>query len=151
VKKSALAVFRHLPDPLRRLVVHAATPSYTVGAVAVLRDASGRMALVEQRHSLGWALPGGLLGRGESAAQGLVREVAEEVGVALDPLTLPVPFAVLATHARRVDIVYFVDAPPGVPLRSHDVEVVQAEWFPLDALPEISEPTADILRGVRLL
>jgi 8-oxo-dGTP diphosphatase len=152
VKKSALAVFRQLPDPVRRLVVHTATPSFTAGAVAVLRRADGRLALVEQRHSLGWALPGGLLNRGETAALGLVREVAEELGVVLDPLSLPVPFAAVNALVRRVDVVYFVDAPPGTRLRSEDdVEVTGTGWFALDALPQISEPTADILRAVRLL
>jgi ADP-ribose pyrophosphatase YjhB (NUDIX family) len=153
MRKSALTVFRQLPDPLRRLVVHTATPSYTVGAVAILRRASdGRLALVEQRHSLGWALPGGLLQRGETSAQGLSREVGEELGIRVDPLTLPVPFAVVNSRVRRVDVVYFVDAPADARLRSEDeVEVTGIGWFALDALPMISEPTADILRAVRLL
>src|SRR5881227_2486425 len=98
-----MSVFRRLPDPLRRLVVHTATPSYTVGAVAVLRRSDGRIALVEQRHSLGWALPGGLLGRGETAAVGLAREIGEELGITIEPTALPVPFAALNARVRRVD------------------------------------------------
>lgn len=152
MKKSALAVFRRLPMRIRLLVIHAATPSYSVGAVAVFRRADGRIALVEQRHSLGWALPGGLLDRRESAPVGLVRELAEELGVHLDPLTLPVPYAAVNPLARRVDVVYFIDAPTGVALHSEDdVEVTGVGWFSLDALPEISEPTAEILRAVRVL
>jgi 8-oxo-dGTP pyrophosphatase MutT (NUDIX family) len=152
MRKSALTVFRQLPDPLRRLLVHTATPSYTAGAVAVLRRPDGRIAMVEQRHSPGWALPGGLLHRGEPAAAGLVREVAEELGIALDESTLPVPFAALNAHARRVDVVYFVDAPLDTGLRTEDdVEVTGTGWFSLDALPTISDSTADILRAVRLL
>lgn len=152
MRKSALTLFRQLPGPVRRLVVHGATPSFTVGAVAVLRREDGQIALVEQRHSLGWALPGGLLGRGETAAAALARELAEELGVDLDPATLPVPFAAVSPTARRVDVIYFVDAPPGVRLRSEDeVEVTGTGWFRLGALPEVSEPTADILRTVGLL
>ena len=152
MRKQALSVFRRLPDPMRRAVIHAATPSYTVGAVAVLRRADGRLALVRQRHSLGWALPGGLLGRGETVTQGLVRELAEELGIVLDPFQLPIPFASVNSAARRVDVVYFIEAPPGARLRSEDdVEVTGTGWFALDALPEVSEPTVEILRAVRLL
>ena len=127
-------------------------PSYTVGAVAILRRGDGSIALVEQRHSLGWALPGGLLSRGESASAALVREITEELGVVLDREALPLPFAAVNPDARRVDVVYFIDAPDGVGLRTEDeVEVTGVGWFPLDALPPISEPTTEILRTVRLL
>ena len=145
-------MFRRLPDPMRRLVVHAATPSYTVGSVAVLRRRDGRIALVRQRHSEGWALPGGLLRRGEATAVGLVREIAEELGITLEPADLPIPYAAVNAQVRRVDVVYFVDAAPGARLhREDEVEVTGTGWFALDALPPISDPTADILRAVRLL
>jgi ADP-ribose pyrophosphatase YjhB (NUDIX family) len=152
MRKHAFAVFRRLPDPMRRVVVHAVTPSYTVGAVAVLRRADGRLALVRQRHSLGWALPGGLLARGETVVDGLVREIAEELGIVLDPAELPIPYAAVNSTARRVDVVYFVDAPARARLRSEDdVEVTGTGWFALDMLPDVSDPTAEILRAVRLL
>lgn len=127
-------------------------PSYTVGAVAILRRRDGSIALVEQRHSLGWALPGGLLARGETAAAALVREVVEELGITLDGGALPLPYAAVIPDARRVDIVYLLDAPDGVGLRTEDeVEVTGVGWFQLDALPPISEPTVEILRAVQLL
>lgn len=152
VRKTALALFRRLPRFVRRFIIHAVMPSYTVGAVAILRRRDGSIALVEQRHSLGWALPGGLLSRRESASAGLVRELVEELGIALDGNALPLPYAAVNPHARRVDIVYFLDAPDGVGLRTEDeVEVTGVGWFHLDALPPISEPTAEILRAVRLL
>jgi ADP-ribose pyrophosphatase YjhB (NUDIX family) len=152
VRRQALAAFRRLPDPVRRALIHAATPSYTVGAVAVLRRADGRIALVRQRHSEGWALPGGLLRRKEPTGLGLVREIAEELGLTLEPGDLPIPYAAVNARVRRVDVVYFVDAPAGTKLRREDeIEVTGTGWFSLDKLPEISEPTVDILRAVRLL
>ena len=147
-----MAVFRRMPGPMRRGLVHSVTPSYTVGAVAVLKRADGRIALVEQRHSLGWALPGGLMNRGESPAAALVRELAEELGIVVDPVSLPVPYAAVSPLVRRVDVVYFVDIDSDARLRSEDdVEVTRTGWFPLDALPVLSEPTHDILRAVRVL
>jgi hypothetical protein len=35
--------------------------------------------------------------------------------------------------------------------RADAVEVRDVGWFHLDALPEVTDPTRDILRGVRLL
>jgi 8-oxo-dGTP diphosphatase len=152
VKKTAFAAFRRLPGPLRRAVVHLAAPSFTVGAVAVLRRRDGGVVFVDQRHTGGWALPGGLLHRGEAAAEALVREVCEEIGVDLAANPLPVPLAAVSPGARRADLVFVVDVPDGVVARRADaVEVRDVGWFHLDALPEVTDPTRDILRGVRLL
>jgi hypothetical protein len=44
------------------------------------------------------------------------------------------------------------EAPDGARLVNEDgVEVSRTGWFALDALPELSEPTYEILRGVRVL
>jgi 8-oxo-dGTP pyrophosphatase MutT (NUDIX family) len=147
-----MAAFRYLPAPVRRAAVHAGAPSYTVGAVAVLRRADGCLLLVDQRHSDGWALPGGLLRRGEPAAAAVVREVREEVGVDLDPATLPVPRAVVTAAVRRVDVVFELEAGDDVDARQEDdAEVKRLGWFPLDGLPSLSRPTDDILRAIRVL
>lgn len=153
MKRLALRVFRRLPRSLRRLIIRVVTPSYSVGAVLALIRADGKILLVEQRHSPGWALPGGLLNRGEDTAHGVVREVREEVGLTIDPDTLPVPYAVLAPVPRRVDIVYVsrADGDSDHARIADDLEVTGVGWFALDALPDVSEPTLDILRGVRLL
>jgi 8-oxo-dGTP pyrophosphatase MutT (NUDIX family) len=148
-----MRVFARLPRYLRRLIIRAATPSYSVGAVLALVRDDGRILLVEQRHSPGWALPGGLLKRGEDPAVGVAREVAEEVGLRIDPAVLPVPNAILAPVPRRVDIVYVVRAGAGTEQAriADTLEVTGLDWFALDRLPDISEPTRDILRGVHLL
>ena len=152
MKKAAFEAFRRMPGPLRRAAVHAVAPSYTVGAVAVLRRPDGRIVFVDQRHRGGWALPGGLLRRGEPAAEALVREVCEEIGVDLTTTQLPVPLAAVSAGARRVDVVFVVEVPDSVVVRAADAtEVRRVDWFELSALPEVTEPTLEILRSVRLL
>jgi 8-oxo-dGTP diphosphatase len=153
MKRVAMRVFRRLPRPLRRLIIRSFTPSYTVGAVLALQRSDGAILLVEQRHSPGWALPGGLLHRGELPADGLLREVEEEVGIMLDRDQLPLPVAVLAPRVRRVDVVYLsADGDGHRPRRGDDRdEVTGFGWYALDALPEVSDATLDILHGVRLL
>ncbi len=148
-----MRVFRRAPRWLRRLIIHSFTPSFTVGAVIALLRSDGKLLLVEQRHSPGWALPGGLLSRGENPRDGVVREVAEEVGLTLIADELPIPYAVLAPEARRVDVVFVSregDRVGGARI-ADELEVTGVGWFALDALPDVSEPTVDILRGVRLL
>lgn len=148
-----MRVFRRLPRPVRRMIIRSFTPSYTVGAVLALQREDGTLLLVEQRHSPGWALPGGLLRRGELPADGMLREVEEEVGLRLEPASLPLPIAVLAPRVRRVDVVYLMaDRGAQVAKRGDDEdEVIGVGWFALNALPEVSDATIDILRGVRLL
>jgi 8-oxo-dGTP diphosphatase len=153
MKRLGMRVFRRLPRPVRRVIIRTFTPSYTVGAVLALQRSDGTLLLVEQRHTPGWALPGGLLRRGERPADGLIREVAEEVGVVLDPAALPLPVAVLAPRVRRVDVVYSMsEAGVLMPKRGEDKdEVIGVGWFALDALPDLNDATLDILRGVRLI
>jgi hypothetical protein len=67
-------------------------------------------------------------------------------------LTLPVPHASVNARVRRVDVVYLLDVPDTTKLLGDDdAEVLRTGWFGLDALPELSEPTVDILRAVRLV
>jgi 8-oxo-dGTP pyrophosphatase MutT (NUDIX family) len=153
VKRLAMRVFRRLPRFLRRFVIRSYTPSFTVGAVLALQRADGTLLLVEQRHSPGWALPGGLLQRRERPADALVREVWEEVGLRLDPMALPLPVAVIAPRARRVDVVYVIGDAGHLAARRGDDrdEVMRIGWFALTGLPVVTDATVDILRDVHLL
>jgi ADP-ribose pyrophosphatase YjhB (NUDIX family) len=88
----ALRVFRRLPAPLRRTAVRLGTPGFTVGAVCLL-ERDGSLLMLRQPHRKGWSLPGGLLSRGENAAEAVAREVHEETGLRIQvgrPVTVVV-------------------------------------------------------------
>ncbi|MEU9135704.1 NUDIX hydrolase [Streptomyces sp. NPDC048404] len=61
----------------------AGLPRVLVGAATLLRDADGRVLIVEPNYREGWTLPGGTVESddGESPRQGARRETAEEIGL----------------------------------------------------------------------
>ncbi len=137
-----LRLFATLPAPVRRALVHAGTPSYSVGCVAVLRRGE-RLLVLRQRHQPDWALPGGLLQRREEPRDCLRREVWEELQLDLDPPEAP-QYVNVDVIARRVDLIYVVDldaAGPEPALVPDGQEVLEVAWrLPGEVQP--SGPTA---------
>lgn len=138
---AALLAFRRTPAPLRRAVVRAATPGFTVGAVVAITHAD-RTLFLRQPHRDGWSLPGGLLDRGESAGEAVVREVREETGLRIEvgvPLTCQVN-----SPLRRVDVIYRleVDHEPEVRVGG---EAKDHAWFRWDEIPDADGPTREIV------
>jgi 8-oxo-dGTP pyrophosphatase MutT (NUDIX family) len=152
-RRSVHELFLLLPRAVRRRVVRAVTPNYTVGAVVLLRDPDGALLLLRQRPWKGWSLPGGLLDRLEEPAAGARRELAEETGIHLDPaeLTPANPNAVVYPRAQQVDCVFTATVDPAaLDLHPDPVEVQDARWFPADALPPLTWPTVRLLSSYGL-
>lgn len=153
INRIGLNLFRRLPPPIRRRVVGAGTPNFTVGALLLLRDGDDRILLVRQRHTNGWSLPGGLLESGETPEAALVREVGEELTMTLDPgwLTPAVPHALVDPQSRRVDIVFTLTSGAGIgagvkgDVKADGVEVLKAHWFAPAGLPRCARGTYRVL------
>lgn len=149
VHRALLRLFAALPRRVRRILVRWGAPSYTVGAVAVVRRDDGRILLVRQRYRVGWGLPGGLLSRREAPEDAVRREVAEEVG--LDVAVDGEPRVVVDPGPQRVDVVYLADLAPGVDpdaARPVSAEIVEVRWCALDGLPNIQHETRTALAAV---
>jgi 8-oxo-dGTP pyrophosphatase MutT (NUDIX family) len=69
-------------------LLNAGLPTKRVIAHGVLRDPAGRVLLCELTYKPEWDLPGGVVEPGESPREGVVREVGEELGLAVVPLRL---------------------------------------------------------------
>src|SRR5690348_6684697 len=60
-------------------------PQHSVSVSAVIVDDEGRVLAIRRRDNGHWEPPGGVLELGESIIDGLVREVAEETGLTIEP------------------------------------------------------------------
>lgn len=145
---AALLAFRRLPAPLRRGLVRAGTPGFTVGAVVAI-ECQDEVLFLRQPHRVGWSLPGGLLDRGERPGDAVVREVFEETGLRIE-VGLPLTCQVNA-RVRRVDVVYrlLVASKPEVRVGG---EAKAHRWMRVENLPEADASTReilDVLEGAR--
>ncbi|QDO86912.1 NUDIX hydrolase [Ornithinimicrobium ciconiae] len=142
---AALVAFRKMPGPLKRTLVRAGTPSYTVGAVCLIQHGD-EVLFLWQPHRRGWTLPGGLLGWGEDPADAVRREVLEEVGLTIDP-GQPLAFGVHAA-TQQIDVIYRVAVTdrPDIALAT---EARKATWWRLAELAETDLDTRRILDLVR--
>jgi len=144
--RMALQVYRRLPVGVRRRVVRAVSPSFTVGAMCFIERPDGALLLVRHSYRERWGVPGGLLQKGEDPEDGVRREVREEVGLRVD--LLGEPAVVVDAEPQRVDIVFRAalsegQDPDAVQLGS--AEIVEARWFAPGELPELQFETAGAL------
>jgi ADP-ribose pyrophosphatase YjhB (NUDIX family) len=152
LRRLGYKLFYLVPRRLRRRLVRLIMGHYTVGAVALVRDADqpspGRLLLLRQPPGVGWSLPAGLLRRGERPIDGCVRELAEESGIQLTAadLTPAVPNAVVHTRGMWVDTVFEASVPASaVTLQPDGAEIIDAAWHRLDNLPPLTIATARLL------
>jgi ADP-ribose pyrophosphatase YjhB (NUDIX family) len=149
----AFRIFYGLPGRWRRRLVRLLVPKFVVGAVVLVRDADapapGRLLLVRQPPGTGWSLPAGLLHRGERPIEAAARELAEETGVTLgvDDLAPASPSAIVHAPAGQwVDTVFDARVSSAkLTLQPDGAEVLEVAWYPLDALPPLTHPTATLL------
>lgn len=140
--RGLLRLYRRLPTKGRRLVVRTMAPSFTVGAMCIIERPDGAVLLVRQAYRSRWGVPGGLLQRGEDAADAARREIREEVN--LDVELIGEPAAVVDPEPQRVDMVFRARPAPGVDLdavRPSSPEITEVRWFPATDLPELQPET----------
>lgn len=108
-------------------------PLPTVDVIAEMPD--GRIVLVRRKNPPpGWALPGGFVEAGESAAAAARRELQEETGLDVDLSELFHVYADPARDPRGPTLsVVFIGRASGTPVGADDA--AEARAFSLDALP----------------
>ncbi|MFF2299565.1 NUDIX domain-containing protein [Arthrobacter sp. NPDC058127] len=113
-----------------------------VSAVCVYDDA-GRLLTVRKRGTDKFMHPGGKPEPGETAAEAASRELAEEVGIDVDPADLQLLGSWLAVAANEAatDIEATVFTAPGTWEAHPSAEIAEIRWLDLSAeLPDDLAP-----------
>ena len=116
-----------------------ATPKVDVRGAAFV---DGRVLLVREISDGQWTLPGGWADVNQSAAECVVREIAEESGFEAKPLKLAAvrDYQKSGHPSRNVDSIYkmfFICEITGGSARASE-ETSEVAFFPRDALPPLS-------------
>jgi ADP-ribose pyrophosphatase YjhB (NUDIX family) len=117
------------------------TPQVGVRAL-VLRQGHAEEEVLLVRHRLiffPWSLPGGTVGRQEPLATTVEREVHEEAGCRVRVRQLHGLFRVTSGGLDIHTVVFVCDALSDAHPPEGDIEIVDAQFFPLRALPQYLE------------
>ena len=106
---------------------YASLPKKRIGAGALLFYNS-ELLIVQPTYNPGWILPGGTLEAEESPLEGLHREVHEELGIEIEPLTL---LAVDYIHNRDVKGEYIQFLFCAKDLSEHQAQSIRLQEYEL--------------------
>lgn len=121
----------------------------TLGARGLVHDAaSNSIFLIRHTYVPGWQLPGGGVEAGETMEEALARELCEEGNIELSgpPVLRSLHFNARSSRRDHVGF-YLVTAFRQTGPRMPDGEIAEAQFFPLDALPDTTTPAT--LRRIR--
>jgi 8-oxo-dGTP pyrophosphatase MutT (NUDIX family) len=109
----------------------------TLGVRAAVLNDRGEVFLIRHTYTPGWHLPGGGVEVGETMVDALVKELREEACISL---TGPAPlFGVYFNRniSRRDHVALYIVRDFIVnEVKKPDMEIAEARFFPLDALPQ---------------
>jgi 8-oxo-dGTP pyrophosphatase MutT (NUDIX family) len=109
----------------------------TLGVRAAVLNDAGEVFLIRHTYTPGWQLPGGGVEAGETLNEALAKELREEACIRLTgPAQL---FGVYFNRkvSRRDHVVLFIVRDFAVDeAKQPDMEIAEARFFPLDALPD---------------
>ena len=103
-------------------------------------DAGERVLLVHPTYKPYWQFPGGLVDKGETLADAAAREAHEEAGVTLH--REPTLFGVYTSfyEYKNDHVMLYVSHDFSVGTATDRWEIAQADFFPLDRLPDDVSP-----------
>ena len=130
-------------------------PTFTVVAAA-LADSDGRILLQQRskgRHMAGlWEFPGGKVEEGELPEGALVRELREELGIAVEAESLiPGPFASAWVNGRHMLLLLYICRQwQGSPeaLDAAALKWLRPEEMTADEMPPADRPLISLLRAL---
>ncbi|MBZ9810011.1 NUDIX domain-containing protein [Mesorhizobium sp. BR1-1-9] len=114
----------------------------TLGVRGLIHEtASNSLFLIRHTYVPGWQLPGGGVEIGETMAEALARELAEEGNITLTaaPVLRSMHFNRRASRRDHVGL-YLIEKFSQTAPKLPDREIAEAGFFPLDRLPQGTTP-----------
>lgn len=108
----------------------------TLGVRAVVLNGQNEVFLVRHSYAPGWLLPGGGVERGETIHDALARELQEEGGIVATGRSELHGFFSNEAKFRGDHVACFVVRSFSREAWKPTIEIKEARFFPLDALPE---------------
>ena len=145
LKKIVGTIWKNLTPYIRLKIIRTTQHKFTVSAAAVVINEKQEILLLDHvlRHSSGWGIPGGFVGRGEQPADAVKREIFEETGLEIRDLEL---FRV-RTINRHIEIIFGARATGKAEVKSR--EIIAAGWFEVDKMPAVmDEAQKSVVRKV---
>jgi ADP-ribose pyrophosphatase YjhB (NUDIX family) len=114
---------------------HRASPA--AGVDALVLDGAGRILLIQRKDNGRWAMPGGIAEIGHTPAESALKELWEEAGLRGRAMRLLGVFDSRLWGSRsRVHMIHYVFHVACDELTpAHGIEMLDARFFPPDALP----------------
>ena len=114
----------------------------TLGVRGLVHDtATNSVFLIRHTYVPGWQLPGGGVEVGETLAEALVRELAEEGNIALNAPAVLKSMHFNRRSSRRDHVgFYLIEQFSQTAPKQPDHEVAESGFFPLDRLPRDTTP-----------
>ena len=130
-------------------------PAVTADCVVITKETKPKVLLIERGddpYKGHWAFPGGFMNMDETTEQCAVRELEEETGMKVQELQQIGAYSKVDRdpRGRTITVAYLavIDSPYKV--KGQD-DAAKAQWFPIDALPELAFDHDDIMRdAIRL-
>lgn len=132
-------MWKKLTGSLQWRLLWLTNPKFIIGVTGAVFDSSGRVLLLQHRYWSGypWGLPSGYVNRGESAEDGLIREVREETGLAISDVRVA---WIRSGYQLRIEV-YCVGFCADSRITGVDaVEIKSARFVDIDDLPEQLRP-----------
>ena len=118
--------------------------------MAIVERDDGRWLFVRPVYRKGWALPGGLVDRGEDPRVTVVRELREELGLSVE--IVEGGWVVIDPEHRRLETIYRVALADGVDVDAIEittVELVGLGWFDPAETPDLEDETVEVMALAR--
>ncbi|MEO0544003.1 MAG: NUDIX domain-containing protein [Pseudomonadota bacterium] len=113
----------------------------TLGVRALALNEQGEVLLVKHTYVPGWHLPGGGVEPGETACDGLSRELHEEANVELRTAPKLIGFLHNSQASARDHVaLYLCEGVVQVAQKQKDREIIAAQFFDLNELPDDISP-----------